>query len=462
MQLNMTKGKPLPVILMFTVPLIIGNVFQQLYNMVDTIIVGRYVGADALAAVGSTGTIMFLITGFSQGITSGFSVRVSQKYGAMDKVAVKRNVANGILLSVISIMIMTAFTSSVMRPLLRLMNTPDNIYDMAYSYIIVICIGIAANIFYNLFSAYLRAVGNSQVPLFFLVFSACLNVVLDILFVVKIQMGVAGAAWATNLSQAISAVLCAVYIWVKVPDLKPEPDQWKLSPQDTRPQLAAGIPMAFQFAITASGTMIMQSAINLFGSEAVAAYTAAGKLQNILTQGMVAMGQTMATYGGQNYGCGNLKRIRAGVRAALFAEFIYSIAAAAVMILLLKPCLHLFFSGDVDMTAMMPWATTYCYMCAAFFLPLCTIFIFRNIMQGCGYGFLPMMGGVSELIARLIVSMIAMRLLSYPLACFADPAAWIAAGAFTCVSYLYVMKQIEKEFSQCDIKLRTDWRKSDV
>lgn len=314
MQLNMTKGKPLPVILMFTIPLIIGNVFQQLYNMVDTIIVGRYVGADALAAVGSTGTIMFLITGFSQGITSGFSVRVSQKYGAMDKVAVKRNVANGILLSVISIMIMTAFTSSVMRPLLRLMNTPDNIYDMAYSYIIVICIGIAANIFYNLFSAYLRAVGNSQVPLFFLVFSACLNVVLDILFVVKMQMGVAGAAWATNLSQAISAVLCAVYIWVKVPDLKPEPDQWRISPQDTHPQLAAGIPMAFQFAITASGTMIMQSAINLFGSEAVAAYTAAGKLQNILTQGDgVAMGQTMATYGGQNYGCGNLKRIRAGV-----------------------------------------------------------------------------------------------------------------------------------------------------
>lgn len=204
--------------------------------MVDTIIVGRYVGADALAAVGSTGTIMVSYYRFFTGITSGFRVRVSQKYGAMDKVAVKRNVANGILLSVISIMIMTAFTASVMRPLLRLMNTPDNIYDMAYSYIIVICIGIAANIFYNLFSAYLRAVGNSQVPLFFLVFSACLNVVLDILFVVKIQMGVAGAAWATNLSQAISAVLCAIYIWVKVPDLKPEPDQWKISPQDTHPR----------------------------------------------------------------------------------------------------------------------------------------------------------------------------------------------------------------------------------
>lgn len=206
--------------------------------------------------------------------------------------------------------------------------------------------------------------------------------------------------------------------------------------------------MAFQFAITASGTMIMQSAINLFGSEAVAAYTAAGKLQNILTQGMVAMGQTMATYGGQNYGCCNLKRIREGVRAALIAEFIYSIAAAAVLILLLKPCLHLFFSGNVDMNAMLPWATTYCYMCAAFFLPLCTIFIFRNIMQGCGYGFLPMMGGVAELVARLIVSVLAMKVLSYPLACFADPAAWVAAGLFTGISYLYVMKQIEKEFQR--------------
>ena len=152
MQLNMTKGKPLPVILMFTVPLIIGNVFQQLYNMVDTIIVGRYVGAYALAAVGSTGTIMFLITGFSQGITAGFSVRVSQKYGARDQIAVKRNVANGILLSIISAVILTVFSASIMKPLLHIMNTPDNIYDMAYSYIIVICIGIAANIFYNLFS----------------------------------------------------------------------------------------------------------------------------------------------------------------------------------------------------------------------------------------------------------------------------------------------------------------------
>ena len=187
MQLDMTKGKPMPVILRFTFPLMIGNMFQQLYNMADTIIVGRYVGADALAAVGSTGTIMFLITGFSQGITSGFSIRVSQRYGARDTEAVRHSIANGIFLSVLSSLILTILCLLSMKPLLTIMNTPENIFDAAYTYIIAISIGIAANVFYNLFSAYLRAVGNSQIPLFFLIFSACLNVVLDLLFIVGLK-----------------------------------------------------------------------------------------------------------------------------------------------------------------------------------------------------------------------------------------------------------------------------------
>ena len=190
MQLDMTKGRPLPVILKFTIPLIIGNVFQQLYNMVDTIIVGRYVGADALAAVGSTGTIMFLLTGFSQGITAGFSILISQRYGAKDENGVKRAVANGIFLSIFFTLLLTFSCLFLMKLLLTVMNTPENIFDDAYSYIMIITAGIVANIFYNLLSAYLRAVGNSKVPLFFLVFSACLNVVLDLLFVVKLQMGI--------------------------------------------------------------------------------------------------------------------------------------------------------------------------------------------------------------------------------------------------------------------------------
>lgn len=194
MQLDMTKGRPLPVILRFTIPLVIGNVFQQLYNMADTIIVGRYVGAGALAAVGSTGTIMFLTTGFAQGITAGFSILTAQRYGANDARGVKRSVANGILLSVIAAIIMTVFCVCIMNPLLHLMNTPADIFRDAYTYIMGISIGLTANIFYNLFSSYLRAVGNSQVPLFFLIFSACLNVGLDLLFIIRGGMGVAGAA----------------------------------------------------------------------------------------------------------------------------------------------------------------------------------------------------------------------------------------------------------------------------
>ena len=445
MQLDMTKGKIMPILLRFTIPLMIGNMFQQLYNMVDTIIVGRFVGAGALAAVGSTGTIMFLTTGFAQGVSSGFSVVVSQKYGAKDLNGVKASVANGILLSIISSILMTVFCLVIMHPLLVLMNTPADIFDNAYTYIMVISIGISANVFYNLFSAYLRAVGNSQIPLFFLIFSACLNVVLDLLLIVTFQMGVAGAAWATNLSLLISAVLCGIYIWFKAPDLKPERKQWKLSGSITSAQLAAGVPMSIQFAITSSGTMIMQSAINLFGSTAVAAFTATGKLQSLLMQGMIAMGQTMATYSGQNFGYGDIKRIKAGVKTALWIALIYAVAVAALMCSLLKPSLHLFFSGDVNMATMLPWAQTYAYMCSMFFIPLSTIFIFRNTMQGCGYGFLPMMGGVAELFARLVVSVAAMKILNFRLACFGDPAAWIAAAVFTGVSYLFVMRNIERK-----------------
>lgn len=444
MEQDMTKGSPFKVLIMFTLPLAIGNIFQQLYNMADTIIVGRYVGADALAAVGSTGTVMFLLNGFAQGITAGFAVLTSQRYGAKKTEGVKQSVSNGILLSVISAVFFTAASILFMKPLLHLMNTPENIFADAYCYISLISLGMVANVFYNLFSAYLRAVGNSKMPLFFLVLSACLNVVLDLVFIINFQMGVAGAAWATNLSQAISAVLCAVYIYKKVPSLVPEKRHWRIHRGDTRFQLATGIPMALQFAITSSGTMVMQSAINLFGSEAVAAYTAAGKIHSLLTQGMVAMGQTMAVYSGQNYGKGDAARIRQGVRAALVIEVIYSLVSAVIVYSALEPSLGLFFSGEVDLTAMMPWARTYITICTLFYVPLCTIFIFRNTMQGCGYGFLPMMGGVVELVARLAVAVVAMNIHSYWLACACDPAAWVGAGVFTGVSYLYVMNKVQK------------------
>lgn len=317
MEQDMTQGKPLAIILKFTLPLLVGNIFQQFYNMADTIIVGRFVGANALAAVGSTGTVMFLIIGFAQGITAGFTILTSQRYGAKDEKAVRASVANGILLSVLVTILITVVGLSTMKPLLLLMNTPEDIFADAYTYSMLICSGVVACIFYNLFSSLLRAIGNSKVPLFFLVFSACLNVVLDLLLILCFHMGVAGAAIATNISQGVSAVLCLIYIYKNVPVLCPERTQWRLSASDTAYQMRMGIPMALQFSITASGAMVMQAAINLFGSVAVAAFTAASKVQNLVTQGMMSMGQTMASYGGQNYGKGDYHRLEKGVRSAL-------------------------------------------------------------------------------------------------------------------------------------------------
>ena len=445
MQVDMTKGNPLPMILKFMLPLFIGNIFQQLYNMADTIIVGRFVSADALAAVGATGTIMFLVLGFSQGLTTGFTVLTSQAFGAGNTERVKRSVANGILLSLIVSVVMTILSVLTMRPLLRLMHTPDNIFQDSYTYITIICLGLAAGVFYNLFSSFLRAIGNSQVPLYFLIFSAVLNVFLDLFLIIVMHMGVTGAALATDLSQGISAVLCLFYIRKRAVLLWPEKQHWHINPLDTEHQMAVGIPMALQFAITASGTMIMQSAINLFGSVAVAAYTAANKLANVLTQEMPAMGQAMATYAGQNYGKGDEQRIHKGVRAAVSIDTIYAVLAAIVGLLLVRPTMGLFFAEGSNFEVMFPWALTYIRITVIFYIPLSYIFIFRNTMQGCGHGFLPMMGGVVELFARLITALVAMHAMSYPLAVFCDPAAWLSAAIFTGVAYLFVMKQVKVE-----------------
>lgn len=409
---DMTKGRPLPVLLRFTIPLLLGNLFQQFYNMADTIIVGRYVGAGALAAVGSTGIIMFLITGFAQGLTSGFTILTAQRYGAGDTAGVKRSVSAGIFLSAVTTVVLTGFFLAVMDPLLRLMQTPEDIFREAGRYIRIIAAGTAACVFYNLFSAFLRAVGNSRVPLFFLVFSACLNVALDLALIVGGGMGVEGAALATVLSQAVSAVLCGGYSFLKTPDLTPGAGQWRPRRGDVRRELSIGIPMALQFAITASGGMVMQSAVNQFGSLAVAAYTAAGKLETLVEQGMTV-------------------------------TVVYAVLAAVLGTVFLRPAMGLFFAGDIS--AMMPWARTYMNICVVFFIPLGAIFVYRNVMQGCGYGFLPMAGGIAELLARLVTAVLAMKIGSYVLTCFCHPAAWTAAALFLWASYECVIRKAERE-----------------
>ena len=439
---DMTRGRILPIILKFTIPLVIGNIFQQFYNMADTIIVGRFLGASALAAVGATSTVSFLMLGFAMGLATGFSVLTSQQFGAGDEDGVKGSVANGILLALLFSALLTAAGLKAVPVLLSLMHTPPDIAADATAYMLVICSGLTASMFYNLFSSFLRSVGNSRAPFFFLAFSSCLNIVLDIWFIVYIGAGVRGAACATVVSQVVSVLLCALYILLRVRVLIPSARHWGLNRSATVHQLRMGIPMALQFAVTAAGTIVMQTAINMFGSVAVAAFTAAWRIQNVLTQGMVAMGQTMAAFCGQNFGSKNIERVRQGVRTAVRIEIIYSAAAGIAAVVLLPWFLRLFFSGSAGIGDLMPWAMIYTVESALFFIPLSLIFIFRNAMQGCSYSFLPLMGGVVEMAARTLCALAGIRLHSYLLSAGCDAAAWITAGTFLLLSYRYMLMKL--------------------
>ncbi len=440
----MTSGRPLTLLIKFVIPIFLGFIFQQFYNMVDTVIVGRFVSPGALAAVGSTGTIMFLIMGLANGMTTGYTVLISQRYGAGDDEGTRRAFVNAILLGIISTLVITAISLSVMHPLLKLMNTPADIYDDAYAYISTICAGSIALIGYNLLAASLRAIGNSRTPLYFLIFSASLNIVLDLVFIIAFRLGTFGAALATDLSQAASAVLCMIYIVRKVAVLRPRRGDFHLDKKYSLMQLNIGIPMALQFGITASGTMVMQSSINIYGSVAVGGFTAAGKVINLMTAGMPSIGQTMAAYVGQNYGYGNLDRVEQGTRDALKISAVYSVLNAALSVALLPIVIGMFFDANVDLSQYLPYSRTYIYVSIPFYIPLAMIFIYRNAMQACGYGKTALALGIMELLARLATAFISMAIGSYALAVAGDATAWFTAGVLSLGLYKFIMKNLRE------------------
>ena len=444
MQKDMTAGNPTKIILDFTFPIFIGNVFQQFYNMADTVIVGKFVGTKALAAVGSTGTIMFLILGFVLGMTAGFTVLTAQKFGAGDMKAMRQTVGGAAVLSILVTIVLTAGSMLFMKPLLRFMHTPLDIFDDAYSYIMIICAGIAAQMLYNLLASVLRALGNSKVPLYFLILSALLNIVLDLVLIIVFHLGAPGAAYATVISQGVSGVLCLVYIVKKIPVLHLERDDWKPKAHLLKIQLGIGIPMALQYSITAIGTMMVQTSLNLLGSGLVAAFTAASKIEQVVTQAYVALGTTMATYCAQNIGAGKVQRIRSGFRSATIMSFVYAVISGILIMTVGKYMTYLFVSGDV--AEIMASVDIYLKCVGIFFIPLAVVNLYRNGIQGMGYGILPMMAGVAELVGRGIVAVIAAGKRSYVGVCLASPIAWIFAAALLIVMYFYIMKHDMKKF----------------
>ena len=437
---DMTTGNPVKLILLFSIPLLIGNIFQQFYSMVDTIIVGRFVGVEALAAVGTTGSMVFLVNGFVMGLTSGFAVLISQKYGAKDEAGVKKAVASSITLSIIATIIVTFISVISAKPLLTLMNTPSNIMKDASTYIIILYAGNVAIIFYNMMAAILRALGDSKTPLYFLIVSSVLNIILDLVLIINFKMGVAGAAYATVVSQGVSALLCVIYTYKKYKILRLKKEDFKVKKKYYRRHLKVGIPMALQFSITAIGIMTVQSAINIFGSTVIASYAAASKELQLVMQPATTLGVTMATYCGQNIGAKRYDRIKLGVKKCVQISIITSLISAMVLIFLGKYFVMMFVSNpDAEILS---YAQQVLNISAIFFIPLGLIFVYRNALQGIGDSFIPMMAGVYELVARAVVAFTLPKVLEFMGICLADPVAWFAAV----IPLAYTYYKREKSF----------------
>lgn len=438
MKKDMTQGSPLKLILAFGIPFIIGNLFQQFYNMVDSIIVGQYVGKQALAAVGSTGSLNFMIIGFGIGICSGFGIPIAQSFGGKRIKDMKEYIINAFYLCIGITLIITILTVLLLPTILTWMKTPTDIYDQAYSYIVIIFLGLFATMIYNMLASLLRAIGDSKTPLYFLVLSSVINVVLDLLFITKFNMGVSGAAYATVIAQLISGIACYIYTKKKTDILCFENTSFQK--EKCQRLLQLGVPMALQFSITAIGSVVIQSAVNTLGSDVVAAVTAAIKISIMINQPLETLGLTMATYGGQNLGAHKVDRIFKGLKVSLMMGAIYCVLAF-VFIYLTSDTLSLLFIKP-DETMIISYIKQYLLCNAAFYYVLSVLFILRNLLQGLGYSFLAMFGGVAEMIARCLVAFCFVETFGFDAICFANPLAWLFADVVFITGWFYKRKEL--------------------
>lgn len=442
----MTSGSTMKLILGFAVPLLMGMLFQQVYSLVDTIIVGRFLGVSALAAVGATGSINFLIIGFCQGICNGFALPVAQRFGAKDYDGLRKYVGNSALLAVLFGGAITLITVIACRPILQLMQTPSDIIDLSYNYIVVIFAGIPAIMLYNILSAYLRSLGDSVTPVIFLVISAGLNIGLDLLFIVTFKWGVFGAAFATVLSQAVSGILCLILIIKKFDILRLKRDDWKLDWDYTRYLLIMGLPMGLQYSITAIGSVILQSSVNTLGSTAVASMTAGSRISMFVVCPFDALGSTMATFGGQNVGAGRLDRLGRGLRSAVTLGAIYSALILVVLIFFGRDLILLFVNAsEVTVIAQ---AKQFLVTNAAFYLMLALVNIVRFLIQGMGFSGFAVFAGVFEMVARALVGLVFVPIFGFIAACFASPLAWIFADCFLIPAFFHCRKKLQSAMTR--------------
>lgn len=442
MSKDMTQGSPLKLLLAFAIPLMLGSLFQQFYNLADTIIVGRFVGVEALAAVGSVGSLNYLVLGFVNGIACGFTIPISWTFGARDYHEMRRYTANTVWLSIAFAAVLTVLTVALTRPILVWTNTPENIIDMADTYIRTIFVGIPFTLLYNVTSAMMRALGDSKRPLYFLLVASAMNIGLDLVLIINFNMGVFGAAFATVFSQAVAGLGSLLYILRHYPELRWNHEESRLSRSHCLKLCSMGLPMGLQCSITAIGAVLLQGAVNGLGSDIVAAQTAGSKAGQFLSVPLESLGTAMTTYASQNIGANDLRRVDKGVRTALGIGAVYSVASFLILRVADKLLISLFL--DSSETDIMANAQTFIFWNSVFYIPLAVLIVYRYTIQGLGYSGLAMFAGVAEMAARALVGLF-VGMWGYIAACVASPVAWFFACFFLIPAYCVVHAKLLKE-----------------
>lgn len=440
---DMTSGSPAKLIFGFAIPMFLGLLFQQFYSMVDTLIVGKFLGVNPLAGVGSTTSLNFMVLGFCMGVCNGFAIPVAQMFGAKEEHRLRRYVTNGAWLCIVFSIVMTLVVVAVCRPVLVLMQTPEEIFEYAYVYIVIVFWGIPCTFLYNILAAIIRSLGDSKTPVIFLAISSGINIVLDLVFVLVFDKGVEGPAIATVLAQGISGIICLWYMYRKFPVLHASREEWRPEFSYMGKLCYIGIPMGLQYSVTAIGTLVLQAAVNGLGAAVVAGVTAAQKINMFISCPIESLGQTMAPYAGQNMGAGKIDRIGKGLKSAVLMGWGVSIICFLIAVLFGKQLTTLFV--DASETTIISYSYQFLLYCTGGYCLLTLVNTVRFTIQGMGFSVFAILSGIMEMIARILAATVIVQMIGFAGTCLAHPMAWLFADVFLIPAFFWCRKKVAKQ-----------------
>ena len=439
----MTSGSPAKLIFGFAIPMFLGLLFQQFYSMVDTLIVGKFLGVNPLAGVGSTTSLNFMVLGFCMGVCNGFAIPVAQMFGAKEEHRLRRYVTNGAWLCIVFSIVMTLVVVAVCRPVLVLMQTPEEIFEYAYVYIVIVFWGIPCTFLYNILAAIIRSLGDSKTPVIFLAISSGINIVLDLVFVLVFGMGVEGPAIATVLAQGVSGIICLWYMYRKFSVLHASREEWRPEFSYMGKLCYIGIPMGLQYSVTAIGTLVLQAAVNGLGAAVVAGVTAGQKINAFIQCPLEALGQTMAPYAGQNMGAEKYERIGKGLKSAVGMGFAVSVLCFVLAIFFGKQLTMLFV--DASETTIISYSYQFLLYCTGGYCLLTLVNTVRFTIQGMGFSVFAILSGIMEMIARILAATVVVQMIGFAGTCLAHPMAWLFADVFLIPAFFWCRKKVAKQ-----------------